>query len=417
MWPRCSGGRSKDSAGLVNKGPPAAALPSLSLPAPVSSATLYFDYNATTPLDPGVRAVLLRALEEPWGNPSSVHRLGRAARACLDDARDQVAALFRCRPSEIVFTAGGTEANNLAVLGAARARRDRGRHLLCSPTEHPAVLHAHESLARHEGFTLTLLPVDDAGRVSPEAVAALLRPDTVLVSVMAANNETGLLQPVAEIGGVCRARGILFHTDAVQAFGKLPFKDIDQFQADLVTLCAHKIHGPKGVGLLYVRSPLLLSPVLVGGAQEGERRAGTENLPLILGMVDAILRFVSDPVFPAAMLAPWTASLAAVLGGLEGVHLHSRGSSCLSNTLAFSVEDTDSIALLAALDLAGICASSGSACASGSVEPSHVLRAMGVPEALAGALVRFSLGRETRPEEVTQVLDLLPPLLTQVRHR
>lgn len=378
-----------------------------------SRPSIYLDYNATTPLDPGVRAAVLTGLDRAWGNPSSIHQVGRHARALLDDARDRIAGTFRCKPSELIFTSGGTESNNLAIFGTVRRRRAGSRHLICSPVEHPAVLHAFRHLAGHEDCSLTLLPVDAEGRVAPEAVEAALRPDTVLVSVMSANNETGVLQPVAEIGRLCRQHGVPFHTDAVQSFGKLPWGGIHAFEADLVTLCAHKIHGPKGAGLLYCRSPLTLEPQLVGGAHEYERRAGTENLAALLGMASAIERFLPCPVFDPAHLAPLTRRLAAALADLPGVTLHTPLLGALANTLAFSVEATDSLSLLAAMDLAGICASSGSACSVGSLEPSHVLRAMGVPRARAAALVRFSLGRENTELEIDNVVALLPGILAQ----
>ncbi len=239
--------------------------------------TIYFDYNATTPLDPAVREAMLPYFDEVFGNPSSVHRVGRRARALLDDARDRVARVWACQPSEVVFTSSGTESSNLAVFGVARSRRDRGRHIITSAVEHHAVLHSCEYLAKKEGFEVTCLPVDREGLVEVAALKAALRPDTVLVTIMAANNETGAIQPVAALGKVCRERGVLFHTDAVQWFGKEPFTNIHQFNADLVSLCAHKFHGPKGAGALFVRSPLHPDPILFGGGHENERRAGTDR--------------------------------------------------------------------------------------------------------------------------------------------
>lgn len=377
---------------------------------------IYWDYNATTPLDHQVRQAMEPYLENVWGNPSSVHAVGRRARAALDEFRYRLAGAWKCRPSEVIFTSGGTESNNLAVLGTARLRGAQGyRHLVVSPVEHHAVLHALKHLEAHEGFTLTLLPVDHNGRVSPEAVAEALRPDTALVSIMAANNETGTLQPVAEIGRLCRERGVIFHTDAVQAFGKLPFERIDQFEADLVSVCAHKFHGPKGAGALFIRSPLLPHPTQHGGAQENERRGGTENLTAVAGLVSAFETLVLQPVFPTDSLRAWTERLAQSVTSLPGVERHGCPENRLPNTLAFSVEGTDSISLLANLDLEGVCASSGSACTAGSVEPSHVLRAMGVPESRAKALVRFSLGRESTEEEVARVESLLPTLIDRCR--
>jgi cysteine desulfurase len=376
---------------------------------------IYFDYNATTPLDPAVLAAMEPLLGEVWGNPSSVHSVGRAARAVLDDARYRFASLWKCKPSEVVFTGGGTEANNLAVMGTARLLKTKGRHLITSPVEHHAVLHAFQFLARHEGFDVTYLPVDEFGRVRVEDVAAALRADTTLVSVMAANNEVGTLQPVAEIGALCRERGVVFHTDAVQTFGKLPFRDIHQFNADLVAVCAHKFHGPKGAGALFVRSPLQPLPTQVGGGHEHERRAGTENLAAIVGLVLAFERFVPMPVFAPEPLRAFTNELAAAITGLPGVTSRGHPVERLPNTLAFTVQGADSIALMAALDLEGVCASSGSACSAGSLEPSHVLRAMGVPAAEANALVRLSLGRDSTAAEVAQVLRVLPGVIGRVR--
>jgi cysteine desulfurase len=271
--------------------------------------TIYFDYNATTPLDPAVREAMLPYFGQVFGNPSSVHHVGRRARAILDDARDRVANVFRSKPSEIVFTSGGTESNNLAIFGAARLLRDKGRHIITSSVEHHAVLHTCQYLEKKEGFEVTCLPVDSEGRISVESLRAALRPDTILVSVMAANNEIGSIQPVAELGAVCREHGVLFHTDAVQWFGKEPFASIHQFNADLVSVCAHKFHGPKGAGVLFIRSPLQPDPILFGGAHETERRAGTENLAAIIGFAEALERFVPTPVFPQAKLSPLTERL------------------------------------------------------------------------------------------------------------
>jgi cysteine desulfurase len=379
--------------------------------------TIYFDYNATTPLDPQVRAAMLPFFDEVWGNPSSIHQIGRRARALLDDARDRVGAVLGCKSSEVVFTSGGTESSNLAVFGTARLLRDKGRHLITSSIEHHAVLHCFDYLERKEGFAVTRLPVDAEGRVSVEDFRRALRPDTVLASVMAANNETGTLQPVAEIGALCRERGVIFHTDAVQVFGKQPFASIHEFNADLVSICAHKFHGPKGAGALFIRSPLHPDPVQFGGAHENERRAGTENLPAIIGFTEALERFIRVPVFEAARLAPLTDRLLATVQTLEGVHFRGSPTARLANTLAFTVAGTDSIALLAALDMEGVCASSGSACSAGSLEPSHVMLAMGAPKAEANALVRLSLGRDTTPAEVETVAELLPGVIRQVQRK
>ncbi len=377
--------------------------------------TVYFDYNATTPLDPAVRAAMLPFLEGEFGNPSSIHHVGRRARAFLDDARDRVARVFACKPSEVIFTSGGTESNNLAVLGVARRFRDKGRHIITSAVEHHAILHPCEYLREKEGFEVTLLPVDREGRVAPEGLRKALRPDTILVSVMAANNEIGTLQPVAELGAICRERGVLFHTDAAQWLGKEPFSGIHQFNADLVSVCAHKFHGPKGAGVLFIRSPLLPDPILFGGGHEHERRAGTENLPAIAGMMEAIERFIRTPVFERLKLAPLANRLRAAAESIPGVTLRSPREGCLANTVSFSVNGCDGIVLLAGLDLEGLCASSGSACSAGSLEPSHVLVAMGCDAAESNALVRFSVGRESTIDDVEQLCAALPAVINRAR--
>lgn len=375
--------------------------------------TIYLDYNATTPLDPEVRDAMLPFLGDIYGNPSSVHHVGRRARALLDQSRDEVASLWKCRPSEVIFTSGGTEANNLAILGTARLLRGRGRHIITSSVEHPAVLQACEYLGEKEGFAITVLPVTSEGVISVDALVAAIRADTILVSLQAANNENGAIHPIAKLGKVCRERGIVFHTDAVQAFGKLPFHDIHQFHADLVSVCAHKFHGPKGSGALFIRSPLLPDPILFGGGHENERRAGTENLAAIAGFTAAMRRFVPNPVFATPSVVTLRSDLVAHLESLAalGVTLRSPRSDVLPNTIAFTVRGSDSLTLLAALDLEGICGSAGSACSSGSLEPSHVMRAMGVPDGEANALGRFSLGRENRPEDVEAVRAVLGPVI------
>jgi cysteine desulfurase len=376
--------------------------------------TIYFDYNATTPLDPAVREAMLPFLGEIWGNPSSVHHVGRRARALLDDARDRAAKVLVCKPSEVVFTSGGTESNNLAIFGTARLLKPKGRHLITSAIEHHAVLNCFDYLEKKEGFEVTRLPVDAEGLVSPDDLKQAIRADTILVSVMAANNEIGTIQPVAELGAVCRERGVVFHTDAVQWFGKEPVENVALFNADLVSACAHKIYGPKGAGLLYVRSPLLPDPILFGGGHENGRRAGTENPAAIGGFICALERFVKPPVFERAKLAPLIAKLASVIEKIDGaVPVGSRRKS-LPNTIAFAIRGADSISLLAGLDLEGICASSGSACSAGSLEPSHVVVALGY-RSEANSLIRFSLGRDSTAEEVSLVVALLPGVVRRAQ--
>jgi len=377
--------------------------------------TIYFDYNATTPLDPLVREAMLPFLSDLWGNPSSVHHVGRRARAALDDARDRAATVLVCKPSELIFTSGGTESNNLAIFGAARLLKPKGKHLISSVIEHHAVLHCLDFLEKKEGFEVSRLPVDREGRVSVDDLNRAIRPDTVLVSIMAANNEIGTIQPVAELGAVCRERGIVFHTDAVQWFGKEPVENIGRFNADLVSVCAHKFHGPKGAGLLFARSPLFPVPILFGGGHENERRAGTENLAGIVGLVEALERFVRPPVFSRAFLEPLTLGLIERVGKNNGVDFVGSRDNRLSNTASFVVSGADSISLLAGLDLEGICASSGSACSAGSLEPSHVIDAIGQREQ-ANSLVRFSLGRESTGEEVENVAASFLAVVGRVQH-
>jgi cysteine desulfurase len=376
--------------------------------------TIYFDYNATTPLDPAVRDAMLPFFGEFWGNPSSVHHVGRKARALLDDARDRAANFLGTKPSEIIFTSGGTESNNLAIFGAARMLKPKGKHLITSAFEHDAVLQCFDYLEKHEGFSVTRLPVDSEGRVSGDDLKQAFRADTVLVSIMAANNEIGTIQPVAEFGAVCRERGIIFHTDAAQWFGKEAFKNIRQFNADLVSVCAHKFHGPKGAGLLYIKSPLHPDPIIFGGGHENERRAGTENLAAIIGLAAALEKFVKPPVFERVKLATLSAKLIEAIEKVDGCELVSPRANSLANTVSFVVRGADSIGLMAGLDLEGICASSGSACSAGSLEPSHVVMAIG-KESAANSLVRFSLGRDSTFEEVNFVSDALPEIIRRAQ--
>ena len=376
--------------------------------------TVYFDYNATTPLDPAVRAVMAPLLDECWGNPSAVHHIGRKARSLLDDYRDRAAVFLGAKPSEIIFTSGGTEANNLAIFGTARLLQSKGKHLITSAVEHHAGLHCFDFLEKHEGFSVTRLPVDRAGRVAAADLIQAIRPDTTFVSIMAANNEIGTLQPVAALGAICRERGIIFHTDAVQWLGKEPFANVAQFNADLVSVCAHKFHGPKGAGLLYIRSPLHPLPVLFGGGHENERRAGTENLPAIAGLVTAMEKFLNPPVFERTKLLELTNKLRNCLETVPGCELVSPRLDSLANTVSFVVDGSDGIALMAGFDVEGICASSGSACSAGSLEPSHVIVATGRLER-ANSLVRFSLGRDSTLAEVDYVCHLLPAIIRRAQ--
>ena len=359
---------------------------------------IYLDYNATTPLGAEARDAMRPFFEQAFGNPSSIHQAGRVSRAALDDARDQLAGLLRAKPHEIIFTGGGTESDNLAVIGLARARAGMGRHLITSSTEHHAVLHAVEYLQKRERFSVTWLPVDARGRIDPAELLEAFRPDTTVVSIMSANNETGTLHPVREFAAICRERGVIFHTDAIQSFGKEP---IDARDADAISLAAHKFYGPKGAGALYLREGIPIERLLHGGSHENERRPGTENVAALVGLVAAASTVTRDMEAERARLTMlrdrlWegirTLFPAAIMNGDP----HAR----LANTLNVSFPGLDAESLLINLDLAGICASSGSACMVGSIVPSHVLLAMGVPPELARASVRFSLGKQTAGEEV-----------------
>jgi len=376
--------------------------------------SVYLDYNATTPLDPKVREAMLPFLGDFFGNPSSIHHIGRKARSFLDDSRDRVSQIWKCKPSEVVFTSGGTESNSLGICGTARLLKPKGRHIITSAIEHHAVLHTVEYLVNKEDFEMTILPVDADGVVSTQDLENAIRNDTILVSIMAANNETGSIQPVSELGAICQKHKVLFHTDAVQWFGKEPFESIHQFNADLVSICGHKFHAPKGVGALFIKSPLLPDPILFGGGHENERRAGTENMSGIAGLVEAMEQFVTTPIFSRHDIQPLADRL-ALLTEIDGVNLSSPISYKLANTISFTVSGTDSMTLLAALDMEGICASSGSACSAGSLNPSHVISAMGRSEEDANSLVRFSLGRETKEDEISFVLDKFPSIVERIR--
>jgi len=353
-------------------------------------------------------------LGDVYGNPSSVHHVGVAARASVDAAREKLAAMLQCRPTELVFTSGGTESNNLAILGVARALRDKGNHLVTSQLEHHAVLECFRYLEKKEGFQVTYLPADREIGVSPSCVLKNINSNTILVSTMAANSETGLVFPVQEIGRICRERGVLFHTDAVQWFGKLNCHAITDFNADLVSLCAHKLHGPKGIGALYVRSGIPLTPLMMGGGQEGEKRPGTENVSGIIGLVKAFELFAHPPVFQTKGIPSMTGILLDKISQIPQIKAL-KSSIILPNTASFIVNDITSDVLLAALDLEGICASSGSACSSGSLTPSHVLLALGYTPEEAKSLLRFSLGRETTLDQVHKVVQVFPSLIERAR--
>lgn len=379
----------------------------------MTTGMIYLDYNATTPLAPEAMRAMLPFLEREFGNPSSIHQAGRATRAVIDDARDKLAELLRVKPHELIFTGGGTESDNLAVIGLARARASLGRHLITSATEHHAVLHAFEYLGEHEDFSVTVLPVDTHGRIDAAQLGEAIRPDTTLVSVMSANNETGTLQPVRELAALCRSRGVLFHTDAAQSFGKEP---VDASQFDALSLAAHKFYGPKGVGALYLRSGISIERLQHGGSHENQRRPGTENVAAIVGMVAAAELARRDIDAEQPRLARLRDRLWEGIRTLSpGAILNGNPRARLANTLNISFPGLDGETLLINLDLAGICASSGAACMVGSIAPSHVLLAMGAMPEIARASVRFSLGKQTTPDEIELVIASMEEIFARLQ--
>lgn len=361
---------------------------------------VYLDYNATTPLAPGVRDEMLPFLDEAYGNPSSIHAAGRRARAAVDDARDRLAAVLGVKAHEIIFTGGGTESCNLAVIGLAQANAARGKHLIVSAIEHHAVLHAVEHLRDTGGFEVTILPVDAKGIVDPEILGCLIREDTTVVSVMHANNETGAIQPLEELAAVCGAHGVFFHTDAVQTFGKIPVNPrLPGLSA--LSIAGHKFYGPKGVGALFVGAGIALARTAHGGSHENSRRPGTENVAAIAGMAAAAEIVTCRAAEDSTRLVPlrerlWEQIQASCPQALRnGDPVRS-----LANTLNVSFPGADGESLLMGLDLEGVCVSSGSACMVGSIQPSHVLIAMGVAPRTALATVRFSMGHATTEAEI-----------------
>ena len=374
---------------------------------------IYLDYNATTPLAPEAMEAMLPYLREHYGNPSSIHGAGRATRAAIDDARDRMARLLGARPHEVIFTGGGTESDNLAILGLARASAGRGRHLITLATEHHAVLRAFEHLERHEGFRVTFLPVDGEGRMDPDALREAITPETTLVSIMTANNETGVMQEMGRVSAICRERGVLLHTDAVQSFGKEP---LELGLYDAVSLAAHKFHGPAGAGVLWLRSGVTIQSIQHGGSHENERRPGTENVAAIAGMAAAAELALAAAEAERPRLAAMRERLwVGVREAYPDAVRNGRPATTLTNTLNVSFPGLDGEGLLINLDLEGICASSGSACMVGSIVASHVLTAMGRTTEIAQATVRFSLGKWTTAEEIERTIAVLPGIMSRLQ--
>ncbi|MCH6567526.1 MAG: cysteine desulfurase [Nitrospinae bacterium] len=376
--------------------------------------TVYLDHNATTPVDPAVRDAMLPYLEEGFGNPSSLHSFGRTARVALDEARDSVAALVGGDPLSVIFVSSGTEANNLAIRGTAAAHRDRARHLVVSAVEHNSVMETCRAMEA-DGFRTTIVPVDETGRVEPEAVAEAISDETLLVALMHANNEMGTIQPVEKVAELARERGVPVLVDAVQTVGKIPL-DVLAMGCDMVSLSSHKLYGPKGAGALYVRKGLELKALITGGAHELSRRAGTENVPCIVGF-GAACRLAAErrEADEKRTLRLRDRLWKGVAERITGVFLNGDPVSRLPNTLNVSFEAVEGESVVINLDLKGIAVSTGSACSSGKVTLSPVLLAMGLDEARARGSVRFSLGRGTTEDDIDHVLDVLPPVIHRLR--
>ena len=375
---------------------------------------VYFDCNATTPVDREVLDAMLPFFTEGYGNASSIHSAGQNARAAVEAARESVATLIGAKPSEIVFTSGGTEADNLAVLGFVAAMRREKKHVICSAIEHHAVLNAVEAIEK-QGVEVTWLPVSSDGIVDPEDVRRALRPETVLITVMHANNELGTIQPIAEIGHIAFESNVYFHSDAVQSAGKIPI-DVNELKVDFLALSAHKLCGPKGVGAVYVRESTPFEPLFFGGTHERDRRPGTENVPGIVGFGKAAeiarVHIVSDPPRLAALRDRFEQG---ILTRVPESHVNGGRTRRVANTTSITFPHAAGESLVIAFDLQGVQCSGGAACSSGAVLPSHVLHAIGLPRDEAKSTLRFSLGRFTSDEDIDYALETIPAVVARLR--
>lgn len=375
---------------------------------------IYMDNAATTAVSPEVLQAMLPYFCDVYGNPSSIHSTGRDARRAVDAARKQVAAAIGAQPSEIYFTAGGSESDNWAIKGTAFAKRAKGNHIITTSIEHHAVLHTCQWLEK-QGFEVTYLPVDEVGRVRVEDVEKAITDKTILISIMAANNEIGTLEPIAEIGKLAHSKGILFHTDAVQAIGAIPI-DVNAMNIDMLSMSGHKFHGPKGIGVLYIRKGVRPDIFMHGGAQERGQRAGTENLAGIVGIGKAIELATQNLEANAARMSRLRDKLIdGILAEIPDVRLNGPREGRLPNNVNVSIRYIEGEAMLLRLDLAGIAGSSGSACTSGSLDPSHVLLAIGLPHEIAHGSLRLSLGTDTTESDVDEVLRVLPGIVKDLR--
>ncbi len=376
---------------------------------------VYFDHSATTPVRPEVAAEMQKYITGNFGNPTSLHYFGRVVRKALEEAREKVAGAIGAEPSEIVFNSGGTESDNMAIHGVAMTNKNRGNHIITSAVEHHAVLNTVKALGR-QGFTITILPVDKYGLVSVEDLKNAITDKTILISIMHANNEVGTIQPIKELAAVAKERGIIFHTDAVQSFGKIPV-DVNELGVDLLSISGHKIYGPKGVGALYIRKGTRWRQTLFhGGAQEKLRRAGTENVPGIMGLGKACELAKQDLEKESTYLAGLRDKLInQVMEKIPHVRLTGHPVYRLPNHASFCFEFIEGESMLLSLDMKGIAASSGSACTSGSLEPSHVLLSMGIPHELAHGSIRITLGRDNTEEDIDYFMEVMPPIVERLR--
>ncbi|NOZ64114.1 MAG: cysteine desulfurase NifS, partial [Caldiserica bacterium] len=371
---------------------------------------IYLDHNATSPLDKRILEAMYPYLTEKFGNASSLHFFGQEARNAVEKARESVAALLNADPSEIIFTSGGTESDNMALKGYIWKNKERGNHIITSSIEHHAVLNPLKRLEK-KGFKVTYLPVDGGGRVNPDDLKKAITPDTILISIMMANNEVGVIEPIQELVEIAHEKGIAFHTDAVQAVGKIEV-DVRKLGVDFLSLSAHKIYGPKGIGVLYIRKGARIEPLITGGHHERNLRAGTENVPGIVGLGEAARIAREERVEEAKKISQLRDRLEkGIVEKIPHVRINGDVNHRLPNTLNVSFEYVEGESIILNLDLQGIAVSSGSACTSGSLEPSHVLLAMGVPPIPAQGSVRFSLGKDNTEEEIDKVLEVLPPII------
>jgi len=375
---------------------------------------IYLDYAATTPCASEVVAAMLPFFSDRFGNPASMHAFGQENKGAVEEARERIASFLGAAPGEIVFTSGGTESNNTAVKGVAYARQGKGNHIITSPIEHHAVLEPCHFLEK-EGFEITILPVDGDGLVDPDDVRKTITGKTILISVMHANNEIGTIQPIGEIGRIARERGVYFHTDAVQTLGHLPFT-VGELHVDLLSASAHKLYGPKGVGILFVKKGTRLTPFMHGGEQENRRRASTHNVPGIVGFAKAVeLASEGMETEVRELTALRDRLITGLREGIEAVKLNGHSTRRLPNNVNISVAHVEGEGLLLSLDMLGIACSTGSACSSASLEPSHVLMALGLPHELAHGSLRFSLGRPTTAADIDRLLAVLPPVVQRLR--